>query len=135
MTKAAICTACSDIVGPYRAWQTDRRWRWCQGRHMGVRWIDGDRGIIEVTAAAGPQGVRVLGLNNMFLEAAVGGRETPPQDAQGWRDLHRACATQVGSNYLFHITRRACWAVVARVGESSDIVYVEWLDASANDPK
>lgn len=131
MTKAAICTQCSDIVAPYRAWQTDRRWRLCQCSQMMTRWQDGARGLIEVTAMGGPEQVRVLGLNNMFLGAAVDDGRTlaPVMDDAGWRGLHDACATVVETNYLFHKDRRACWALVVRIDASGDIIYVPWIDA------
>jgi hypothetical protein len=131
MTKAALCTHCYDIIGPFRDWETNRAWRWCQCDHMGVRWLDGDKGLLEVTAMHGQAHVRVIGLNNAFLTWAV---ERPLADAEGWRALHDAsCAQAAGTGYLFGADRRACWALVVRVGESGDITFVDY--AAAKWPK
>lgn len=125
MTKAAVCVACSDIVAPHRDWQTDRRWRWCECTRTGVRWVDGTRGLLEVTSAHGPDGVRVLGLHNTFLEAAVQGHWAPEE----WQQLHIEATTLVDRHYLFHADRRACWALVVRVGDTGDVAFVPYTDA------
>lgn len=123
MTKAALCMHCSDIISPYRDWQTNRAWRWCQCQHAATRWADGDRGLVEVTAVHGPDFVRVIGLNNAFLEAAAS-----PSGAvfttEEWRRLHTACAGVVAPHYLFHKDQRDCWALVVAVGGSGDITFV-----------
>lgn len=122
MTKAALCTECADIVSPWRAWRTNRTWRHCECGQMGVRWRNGDRGLLEVTAAAGPDTVMVLGLNNMFLGAALRDAASTPRE---WRDLHAYTCEHVEPNYLFHVDRRACWALLTRFGDSGDIIYVD----------
>lgn len=128
MTKAALCTVCADIVSPHRAWQTDRTWRHCECGQMGVRWRDGDRGLLDVTAVHGPDTILVLGLNNMFLGAALQDAASTPRD---WRDLHTATCEQVEPNYLFHVDRRNCWALLTRVGDSGDIIYVDQAEVDA----
>lgn len=122
VTKAALCVHCADIVGPYRNWQTNRDWRWCQCLHTGTRWADGTRGLIEVTSVHGPDHVRVVGINNGFLQAAVSGGSglTEPQ----WRELHDLSCARVAPGYLFHEGRRRCWALLVAVGESGDVTYV-----------
>lgn len=127
MTKVAICTHCWDIVSPLRDWQTDRSWRWCQCEHMAVRWRDGRAGLVEVTATHGPQHVRVIGLNNSFLEAAI--NIGPSMGAEEWRILHDSSTELVEPHYLFHKDRRACWALVVRPNESGDITFVDYADA------
>ena len=129
MTKAALCIACYDIVSPYRDWTTNRAWRWCQCDYTAVRWRDGDQGLLEVTSLHGPDGLRVIGLNNMFLQLATiqdhevpHGRRSPEQ----WRALHQLCSRRVPANYLFHETNRDCWALVIRVGESGDVTFVAY---------
>lgn len=129
MTKAAICAHCWDIVSPRRAWRTDRSWRWCECDHTAVRWRDGNRGLLEVTSTHGPTGVRVLGLNNAFLEAAIATGVT--MDAEEWRLLHSASTELVEPYYLFHKDRRACWALVCAVGQSSDVTFVDYFEAIA----
>lgn len=124
MTKAVLCLNCSDIFAPYRDWETNRSWRWCQCGSTGGRWVDGVRGLLEVTCLYERPQVRVLGLSNMFLEAAV--RTAPTAAAVEWRRLHEACANLVEPHYLFHEDRRACWALVVRPNESGDVTFVDW---------
>jgi hypothetical protein len=126
MTKAAICSACMDIVSPHRAWQTNRAWRWCECEHVGVRWRDGTRGLLEVASLHGADGVRVLGLNNLFLAEAMRTRDA---DAHGWRAWHEATCEQVEPHYLFHKDNRNCWALVVRPGESGDLFLMDYADA------
>lgn len=129
MTKAAFCIACSDIVSPRRAWETDRSWRWCECKHAATRWRDGARGLIEVTSLHGPEGVRVLGLNNSFLVAAV--KHGGDADWERWRALHAVSCSDIEPRYLFHTDRRACWALVVAVGESGDVTFVQYADVEA----
>jgi hypothetical protein len=131
VTKAALCVQCSDIVAPRRAWRTDRSWRWCECGQAGVRWRDGNAGLIEVTARYGPENVRVIGLNNVFLAMAVNdfndaGRGRTDEQ---WRTLHTFTAEQAGPGYLFHRSHRDCWALVVRPGESGDVTFVPYLTA------
>jgi hypothetical protein len=122
MTKAAICVHCWDIISPYRYWETDRRWRWCECEHAAVRWRDGYRGLLEVTTLHGPDHVRVLGINNSFLTAAIqSGSAFSPDE---WREFHTASTDAVAPNYLFHKDKRACWALLIAIGESGDVTYV-----------
>ncbi len=134
MTKAVICTHCMDILAPYRDWQTNRGWRWCQCGHAASRWRDGARGLLEVTALHGPQYVRVLGLMNSFLEAAVAGRPwgEPESVHEEWRLLHDQACEDVPEHYLFNESKRQCWAVVIRPNETGDVTFVDYADA-AND--
>lgn len=130
MTKAAICTHCMDIVSPYRNWETNRTWRWCSCDHTAVRWRDGHAGLLEVTSLHGASAVRVLGLANGFFEPAVRGiSEFGHNDAMHeWRALHDAVTEQVAPTYLFHDSKRKCWAVVVRPGETSDVKFVQFAD-------
>ncbi len=130
--KVALCVHCTDFITPLNTWRTDRSWRWCQCRHTGVRWRDGARGLLEVTSLHGHDGVRVIGLNNMFLTLAVA--EPPKYDGlpfEKWRELHTECSRQVEPGYLFHEDKRGCWALVVRVGESSDVTFIDYGQALA----
>jgi len=134
MTKAALCVSCADIVAPYRDWRTDHRWRWCECDHIGVRWRDGARGLIEVTALHGPDTVRVIGINNSFLGLAVTPapqREDGVRSAEQWRALHDYTCSRVEPHYLFHADQRNCWALIVKVGESGDVIWVDWADVRA----
>lgn len=124
----AFCIPCSDFVAPFRAWQTNRAWRWCQCGEAGVRWRNGEAGLLEVTNRRDDRGaVRVIGIANTFLEAAI---LQPNRQPNGWRDLHQAVTEQVGSHYLFHAAQRACWVVVLRPGESRDAAFVSYAEAA-----
>lgn len=131
MTKAIVCGVCAEVVGPTRQWQTDRSWRWCSCGHSAVRWRDGDRGLLEVVALHGPDDIRVLGLNNGFIEYAF---KHPVRDAEAWRTLHRLQAEMVGPGYLFHKDRRNCWALLVKPGESSDVFVMDYAEAWAERP-
>lgn len=136
MTKAAICITCADIVSPYRDWGNGR-WRWCQCDEMGVRWRDGARGMLEVTALHGPDHLRVLGINNAFLALAVTANPGSPAGTrigEQWRALHKFTCEQVEPHYLFHATNRDCWALVVRVGESSDVFFMGYMAARTLGP-
>lgn len=113
-----------------------KKWRWCQCASAGTRWRDPAAGLVEVTSALGPEGVRVLGLNNSFLLAAILDGEGGPGRGMNaeWRDLHDHAAKEVPSNYLFHESRRSCWAVVIAVGQTGDVFYVPFADAAGSGP-
>lgn len=134
MTKAVICLRCADLVAPYSPYR-DGRWRWCECDTTGVRWRDATAGLLEVTSRTGPDHLRVLGVNNLFLRAAV---TANPWSADGsrtfeqWRTLHQLACTQVGTNYLFHKDKRDCWALIVRVGETGDVFYMDYADAKAD---
>lgn len=111
MIPALYCCACHDVVAP-RRWRDGQAWRWCECAHAGIRrGVDG----IEVTALGGPFAVRVIGLEDGFLGTAVA---TPPGGYgadQAWRKLHASAAA--AADGPFHISRRACWAVIIRPGD------------------
>ena len=131
MTKAALCLNCADIFSPYRH-DTDR-WRWCACEGAGVRWRDGDRGLLEVTSLGGSDQVRVIGINNRFLAAAV---SRNPYTADGsrsneqWRAIHEDTCAEVEPHYLFHKDKRACWALIVAVGESGDVFFIPYPEAA-----
>jgi len=137
VTKAALCVHCWDIVSPRREWRIDRSWRWCECEHTAVRWRDGDKGLLEVSSLHGPIGVRVIGINNLFLQSAISDN---PQAADGcrsseqWRALHDLACDRAAPHYLFHKDQRACWALVVRVGESGDVTFVDYATARVRVP-
>lgn len=134
MTKAALCISCADLVSPYRDWDRDRRWRWCQCDEVGVRWRDGARGLLEVTALHGSDYLRVLGINNAFLQLAVWKYPDSPtgsRTAEQWRNLHDLTCTEIDPYYLFHTDNRNCWALVVRVGETGDVSFIDYPTARA----
>jgi hypothetical protein len=69
--------------------------------------------------------MRVIGLNNAFLAAAVRAKDS---DDAAHRQIHDVtCANAPG--YLFAAERRNCWALVVKVGESGDVIWVDYGEA------
>ncbi len=128
MTKAAICVRCSDILAPYA--ETTRGWRWCACGTTATRWRDPAAGRLDITSTLGVEYVRVLGLANPFLTAAVQGRPYGDREAidEEWRLLHDRVCEDIPGNYLFSEGRRHCWAIVLRPGETGDVRYIEHND-------
>lgn len=128
--KALFCLSCGDIIAPHRPQLLpDPRWRWCDCGASGVRWEDAERGLLQVTAVNGPEKLRVLGLANTFLETAAGRDDQAPGSTdtmEEWRLLHATVVENVPANYLFHESKRECWAVVIAVGETSDVEFVPY---------
>lgn len=123
--KAALCVTCSDIVTPFRDWQANREWRWCQCDHVGVRWRDGAKGLLELASLHGAEYVRALGFNNAFLIDGVKGYGM----AEDWRKLHEGTCRVIDPHYLFHSDRRNCWAVITAIGESGDVFLIPFPEA------
>lgn len=131
MTKAVICVQCADIFAPYR--DPARGWRWCDCGTVAGRWSGMVlAGQLEITSRKGADMVRVLGLANPFLLAAVQGRPYGDPDAvhEEWRLLHDRACEDVPPNYLFHESKRHCWAVVIRPGETGDVRFVDYEEAA-----
>lgn len=123
MTKAIMCTTCGQIVGPRP--RTQEVWTWCSDPcvHSAVRWRDGAKGLLEVTSMHGPEGVVVIGLHNAFI--AQLGAATALSDEQ-WRTTHRMVTDAPG--YLFDKSKRDCWAVLTRVGQSNDVFFMPYQE-------
>ena len=73
----------------------------------------------------GPDFLRVIGINNWFLEQACEGFRTPEQ----WRVLHKLSTELVDKYYLFHHENRACWALMIRPGETGDVFAIKYEEA------
>lgn len=128
MTKAAMCLHCGQIIGPQPRGDA---WTWCADpcAHSAVRWRDARAGLLEVTSCHGESNVAVLGLHNAF----VGMLASPLTDDQ-WRNVHDNVTHAPG--YLFDKTKRSCWAVLVRPGESGDVFFMPygaaWLERPVN---
>jgi hypothetical protein len=120
--KAAFCVNCTDIIAPYRAWRKNPGWRWCVCEHVGVRWRDGEKGLLEVASQDGPEGLRVLGFSNTFLSLGTQHSGT----FEEWRQLHEWSCQELDPHYLFHASKRACWALIIRPGETSDVFLIDY---------
>jgi hypothetical protein len=121
MTKAAMCTTCGQIVGPRPKAADWSVWTWCAPpcSHTAVRWRDGAKGLLEVTSLHGPEGVVVIGLHNGFIAGLS--RVTSAAD---WRELHDDVTHAPG--YLFDSSKRDCWAVLVRPGQSADVFFMPY---------
>lgn len=119
-----MCTACGMIVGPRPREADWATWTWCAEPclHTAVRWRDGHKGLLEVTSLHGPNGVLVIGLNNRFIMAM----EYNP-DHEGWRRAHEEATDAPG--YLFDSSKRDCWAVIVRPGQSNDVFFIPYGEA------
>lgn len=124
--KAAMCTTCGQVIGPQPR-TNEGAWTWCAMpcAHSAVRWRDGAKGLLEVTSLHGPDGVVVIGLHNGFIAALADG-----PDDELWRRVHDLATDAPG--YLFDKSKRACWAVLTRVGQSNDVFFMPY-QAARND--
>jgi hypothetical protein len=118
--KALFCGTCSSIQSA----PSDGSWRHCPCGASAVRWTDPDAGRLEVWAADLDR-VRVIGLNNQMIYAAFGDPQLgKARGNDDWRRIHRESCRDVDDLYLFHASRRDCWAVIIAQGETGD---VKWL--------
>jgi hypothetical protein len=117
--KALFCGRCSSIhSGP-----VDGTWRFCDCGQAAVRWADSTAGQLQVWSSD-LEKIRVIGLNNSMIYAAFGTVRgiTGTADEQ-WRLTHdQSCADARG--YLFHTSRRDCWAVIVAPHESGDVAWL-----------
>jgi len=124
-------------VAPYA--DPGRGWRRCQCGDARVRWRNPDAGVLEVSSLRGPDGVRALGMANNFLSTAMYSQPygdpanpeagEPDGVDEEWRLLHDEACEQVPRNTLFHETKRSCWSVVIRAGETGDVLFIEPKEA------
>jgi hypothetical protein len=110
--KALLCGICFDI----RALDPNSSWVVCRCGNTSARWEDANTGKVLVRARD-RSAVRMLGLNNSFLEPGVnaGSHEA---DCSFWKSLHNMAIKAPG--YLFDESLRGCWAVIYSVGETGD---------------
>lgn len=110
--KALICCICMDI----RGLDPSRKWTTCRCGNVSARWVDTGPGHVEVRAQD-KEAVRMLGLNNAFLEPALTAG-VHDRDCEAWASLHKLATKAPG--FLFDEKWRGCWAVVYSVGETGD---------------
>lgn len=113
--KLVFCLKCCDIRSPNK----DESYTVCNCGNVIFRWSDPERGILKLKARDRNL-VRVIGLNNQMLLADINVKFND----DGWKEIHqKSCEESTG--YLFHKDKRNCWAVVIRVGQSSDVMWEE----------
>lgn len=122
--KALACGYCGDIraLGHAESPLLDTDPVSCSCGKTQGRWIDPSRGTAEFLVPPGNPPFRcfILGLNNQLLVPALRGELGMWQD---FRDAHNAATD--APNHVFDKSRAACWAVIARVGSTSDVRFVE----------
>lgn len=116
--KALVCTACMDIRGLPNSGDVTR-WVACSCSNARARWREPSRGTVDVQAQM-PEYVRILGLNNQMLTPALRAERLTHEQRRALHDL----ATDA-PDHVFDKSRACCWAVVFRVGETSDTQFVE----------
>lgn len=116
VVKALLCTVCMDVRGLPNSGDV-KRWVECDCGNARARWRDALVGTVEVDASS-REDVRVLGLNNHYLLPAVAARTHEQR-----RELHDAATD--APNHIFDKSRAACWAVVFRVGETTDVSWFQ----------
>ena len=110
--KAVICSA---IGGVHIHTPGEGKWEVCQCGCTGARWEDPQAGKLVIASRAGRDHVRVLGLNNQLLLPAI---TLPGQMWEDYRQWHDHATDAPG--YVFDRAKAGCWAVVFRVGSTSD---------------
>lgn len=108
--KAIICTARGDL----HIFTFTREWTQCQCGSTRARWEDPAAGTVVVDAGD-REAVRLLGLSNRLLLPAV---TAPGQSWQDFRRWHDDATDAPG--YIFDASRAGCWAVIARIGTTTD---------------
>jgi len=116
--KVLLCTLCIDM----RALDPDGSWVQCRCGNSGARWLDPEKGSVRCRAKDRSK-LRIVGLNNKFL--VEGCRGPTYEDLKvtdrwtWWRKLHDAATKAEG--FIFDKDKRACWAAIIKVGDTTDI--------------
>ncbi len=92
-------------------------WAVCLCGNTGAMWEDPQAGKLVIATRGDKSNVLALGLNNQLLVRAIqaSGRGQAWQDYRDWHDI----ATDA-PGYVFDKSRAACWAVIYKVGTTSD---------------
>ena len=114
--KAVICSA---IGGVHIHTPGTGKWEVCQCGATGAKWDDPEAGKLAV-AARNRGAVVGLGLSNALLRPAL---MLPGQMWEDYRNWHDIATDAPG--YVFDKAKAGCWAVVFRIGSTSDTRFVE----------
>lgn len=111
--KAVICA--NGGIGVHIHTPGTGIWQVCQCGCTGARWEDPEAGRL-IVACRGDRGrVFGLGLNNQLLLPAITASGQMWQDYRRWHD-----AATDAPGYVFDKAKAGCWAVVFRIGSTSD---------------
>jgi len=128
--KAVICTI---REGVHIHTPGVDRWEVCQCGQTGAKWEDPEAGRLIVACRSDRSKVRGLGLNNQLLLRAV---TLPGQAWEDYREWHDIATDAPG--YVFDKAKAGCWAVVFRVGSTSDTRWAteaEYMECWPHDPE
>jgi hypothetical protein len=92
-------------------------WTPCSCGNVAAKWLNPMFGTV-VVAARDREKVRLLGLHNGYLTAAI----APARTNLSWpeyQELHNDATN--APTYIFDKSRIGCWAAVARVGSTNDV--------------
>ncbi len=121
--KALACGSCGDIQALQVGWRT------CACGAISAHWVNPHTGTAEFKASETNKRYGfLLGLNNNLLVPALRGELAMFQD---FRAAHEQ-ATKA-PNHIFDESRASCWAVVVRVGTTSDVTWVKEEPDGPND--
>lgn len=98
----------------------ENNWIFCDCRRIAARWIDANKGTVDVLATDKTKAF-VIGMNNNFLRGAIDINNRPGLNDLKWQELHNKSTD--AQNFLFDKAKRACWACIIKVGESSDVFW------------
>lgn len=90
-------------------------WNACECGSTKAKWEDPEAGKIVVAVRGDRTPVRGLGLSNQLLLPALLSQGQAWEDYRHWHDV----ATEA-PGYVFDKSRAGCWAVVFRIGTTSD---------------
>lgn len=113
----------SGRCGSIRSPRADGSWTFCDCGQAAMRWTDPGAGKAEVWSAD-PDSARIIGLNNAVLTFDAAFNTLHGLSDEGWRNLHTSSCQAVSNHYLFSDTRRDCWAVLFRPGDTGDVTRV-----------
>jgi hypothetical protein len=115
--KAIICAVTGNL---HIHTPGNGQWQVCQCGNTGAKWDDPQAGTLIVACRGDRDMVRVLGLNNQLLITALTVSGQLWEDYRAWHD-HATDAP----GYVFDKSRAGCWAVVIRIGSTSDTRFAE----------
>lgn len=110
--KVIVCANSGDI----HLISFSTSWTRCQCGNTAVRWIDPNQGTV-VVAARRREYVRLLGLNNNYLIPML--QRDVDLKWEDYRSLHDEATS--APLHVFDKSRAGCWAVLMRIGRSSDV--------------
>lgn len=120
--KGLVCGECMDLRAlPQGALKPVS----CRCENVTAWWIDPERGVARFHARGRRDFAFGMGLCNTYLLAAL--KQGPEGTSnEAWRALHDRATDTPG--YLFDKSNRGCWALLFRVGSTSDTAWATYQE-------